>query len=345
MAAANFYGMFLIIVMMGYGLAEVPMSIWRASDPVRALESQEFRAGAVETRMIDAEDQVDEAVDEVVAFRARLSRMPDPDVELVARAEQVLALAPRRDGGGMTRSASSRRRDAAAGSDGDGALLTLFTLANLHRNLKRSLVAAERARWDWDDLLERTAVLEKLLQDRRRVGPGDVDLPPARAPSAVVAASRAGARVVDNDEEDDGGDELGAGAQGRGSVVLSVSRLAKWARSLCNARGYTVMYRIAAFVSSAASLILVWCAVVSPFSQNLSVYGTALSEAETPIAVWLCGFCPLMYMGMCVYTALFKFPYLDVLALHGNRQTDAYNLLYNAAYMCVPGGGLWASTD
>jgi len=96
LAAVNFYGMFLIVVMLGYGLVEVPMAIWRAADPVQALRSQEFRAGGVETQMIDAEDRVDEAVEELVSFRRRLAR--GTDEELIRLTDQVLALAPRREG-------------------------------------------------------------------------------------------------------------------------------------------------------------------------------------------------------------------------------------------------------
>jgi len=339
MAAANFYGMSLIVIMMGYGIAEIPLSMWRSADPARALETQEFRAGSVETRMIDAEDQVDEAADEVVAFRARLSRMPDPDVELVARAEQVLALAPRRESVGMQRSAVSSRRQG-SGNEHDaqgGPAVTLHALATLHKNLKTALVAAERARWDWDDLLERTAMLEKLLQERNRVEPGGGigDLP-------MRSAGRAGGGLVDEAEEDEeeghdhGGGVVGSVASTATSVVTcncNCVRCTRWAKSFINLRSYSTLYRLAAAVSFVLSAITLWCAVVSPFSPVLSMYGYMMSEADSPVTVWLSAFVPLMYMGMCVYTALFKFPYLDVLALHGNRQTDAYNLCYNASYM------------
>jgi hypothetical protein len=60
--------MFLVILMIGYGLVEVPSGIWRAADIHSAVQSLEFRAGAVETSMIDAEDSVDEICENVSFF-------------------------------------------------------------------------------------------------------------------------------------------------------------------------------------------------------------------------------------------------------------------------------------
>jgi hypothetical protein len=320
-AAVNVYGLFLIIIMLGYGIVEVPMAIWRGSDPVRALQSQEFRAGGVETNMIDAEDRVDEAVEEVVAFRRRLGR--GGDEELIKLADQVLELAPRRDAATtMSRhpsSGTSRAPSTTSSSVSDASgKLDVETLANLNRKLKRSLVAAERARWDWDDLLERTSFLEKLLHDRRRIDPTQ---------AAVVLESVSAEEPPTAEEEED-------------EAAIAVEPPWRRVRRQCRncthnleVRWYTHFYRVSALLTGSASIVLFWCAVVSPFSIHLSLFGKINHDANDPMTVFVASFLPLLYMSVCVYTALFKFKYLDALALHGNRQTDAYNLLYNASYM------------
>jgi len=314
-AAVNFYGMFLIVVMLGYGLVEVPMAIWRAADPVQALHSQEFRAGGVETRMIDAEDQVDEAVEEIVAFRRRLNRSGDE--ELIKRADQVLELAPRREGVLRQSQGSVARSNSGSTSDVSGKL-DMNTLAGLHAKLKRSLVAAERARWDWDDLLERTAYLEKLLHDRRRIDPTHA--------AVVLDGVTAEEPPTAEEEEDEAG-----------IIMETPFRKLRRSCALCadnmRVRWYTHFYHAVSLMLWVASLILLWCAVISPFSIPLSLFGLIIHDANSMITVFIFSFLPLCYMSSCVYTALFKFKYLDVLTLHGNRQTDAYNLLYNASYM------------
>jgi hypothetical protein len=179
-------------------------------------------------------------------------------------------------------------------------------------------VAAERARWDWDDLLERTTYLERLLHDRRRIDPTH---------AAVVLSSVTAEEPPTAEEEED-----------EAAIIVEtpykrIRRRCRQCTDGCRVRGYTHFYRVFALITGVASLILLWCAVISPFSIHLSLFGKIMHEATSMVTVFLFSFMPLFYMSMCLYTALFKFKYLDALALHGNRQTDAYNLLYNASYM------------
>ena len=314
-AAANVYGLLLIIVMLGYGLVEVPSTFFRAADPFKALQSHEFRAGSVETRMIDAEDQVDETVEQLVAFRRKLNRGTDD--KLIKYCDQVLELAPRREGS-LSRSPRSGAAsipviDTAATANPP----TLYTLTNLHRKLKFALVAAERARWDWDDLLEKTAYLQKLLHDRRRIDPTH---------AAVVFGEDTPEGPPTEEEEEN-------------EILLEETawkKIRRHVRLICynfRVRWYTHIYRLGGLIFASASLVLLWCVVVSPFYLDLSLFGLIINQAETMLSVFLFSFFPLFYMSVCAYTALFKFKYLDVLSLHGNHQTDAYNLLYNASYM------------
>lgn len=60
--------------------------------------------------------------------------------------------------------------------------------------------------------------------------------------------------------------------------------------------------------------------MVSPFAIHLSIFGVSLNKANSPFQVWICSFFPLMYISVCVYTALFKFKYLDVLVRSSRRE-------------------------
>lgn len=329
-ALVNFYGMFLIVVMLGYGLVEVPTGIWRAADVHHALESHEFRAGAVETAMIDAEDCVEEAVDAVVEFRQRVSQKGD--MELLARCDQVLQKAPRR-----AMAPPGARRGAVDG--GGTSPLTLNHLAYLHMKLKRSLVAAERARWDFDYLLEKTAYLERILQDQARTGTldqegiGSRDLELAGGAGVGVGVGGAGghAAVIQPARTED--EEEVVVSPSSPSLRKRLMRTLRYYNDQCQVRYYKYVYRGLSVLAMICSLVLLWSCVISPFDPALSVFGLAIANVHTPVLIFLLSFFPLLYMAICLYTALFKFRYLDALQLHGNRQTDAYNLLYNAGYM------------
>lgn len=252
--------------------------------------------------MIDAEDLVEETLEELVAFRARVQRNLERSPELadlLSKCDLVLQLAPRR-GGTERRTVTTRTGTRESIED-----ITENSLADLHKRLKASLVAAERARWEWDDLLEKTFQLESLIIARRKLmGVVDVEEESNSPPNEV-------------EEEPEGVTRSKFGEVGYYFKV----------------RGYTLIYKTLSVITMCCSVNLLWCAVISPLAIQLSTFGALLHQAGSPFAIWLFSFFPLAYIGACVYTALFKFRYLDVLALHGNHQTDAYNLLYNASYM------------
>ena len=347
-AVSNFYGMFLIIIMLGYGLVELPMSLWRTADAQGALNSEFFRAGQVETARIDAEDKVDETVEEVVLFRNRLQRSNERDPQLEEYVELVLSKAPRRDvamrGAAAVPGAGAR---AAAVARGAETPLTMGQLAGLHMRLKQALTAAERARWDWDYLLQRTAHLEKVIQlqggsTQLRVEPAESSAASAvrsqlrggiTAPSSSSAASSSGVNgaTPSPSPPPPGGDADEVGVT-HNALLNPFKACARCLHNILS-RHHWLLYHLAAWTCAIQSLILLWCAVVSPFGIHLSVFGLTLNNANDMVSIWLSSFWPLMYMAACCYMALFKFSYFDVLALHGNHQTDAYNLLYNASYL------------
>jgi hypothetical protein len=400
-AASNFYGLSLIVIMLGYGLVELPVSIWRAANAERMLASEFFRASTVETEMIDAEDFVDETVEEIVLFRNRLSRSGERNRDLEIHTDQVLELAPRRDattrttssssrvGGTSTTSSSSTAAATAAAVTGatpaetnDKLPLTMASLAKLHMNLKIALAAADRARWDWNHLLEKTTRLEKLIQYQNNPSANTVAPEDENNNETGEDGSNNGEnnnqqqQVMEmssnndigdlsttsqtNGNDGNGGDINGvfgvvrgldggiATGTGTGAIAGDggIGRVQHPSKCcLCCVqcgrayrgfvfRHHTLAYRALAIVCGISSSLLLWSAISSPFSETLSVYGMILHLANNPITIWASSFLPLVYMVTTCYIALFKFNYFDALALHGNQQTDAYNLLYNASYMC-----------
>ena len=74
-----------------------------------------------------------------------------------------------------------------------------------------------------------------------------------------------------------------------------------------------------------------------PFGSKLSTFGAilrGLANGENIPMLQLFATLWISYMTLCCYVALFKFRLLDGLALYAGKQSDAYNLLYNASYLC-----------
>ena len=58
MAAANAWGLLLCTGLLGYGLVEVPRTIWKCSDTVNSLNTLEKKASKVKEEMVDAEAEL-----------------------------------------------------------------------------------------------------------------------------------------------------------------------------------------------------------------------------------------------------------------------------------------------
>uniref|UniRef100_A0A3P8WZ08 LMBR1 domain containing 2b n=1 Tax=Cynoglossus semilaevis TaxID=244447 RepID=A0A3P8WZ08_CYNSE len=63
--AANTWGLFLLVLLLGYGLVEIPRSYWNASRPGHLLIKTYFKASKLMTEKADAEENLEDVMEEV----------------------------------------------------------------------------------------------------------------------------------------------------------------------------------------------------------------------------------------------------------------------------------------
>jgi len=71
--------------------------------------------------------------------------------------------------------------------------------------------------------------------------------------------------------------------------------------------------------------------------HNISVLGMlveSVGDSSSTFARQFVCLVPLMYICWCTYLSVFRVKLFGVLELSGNKQTDAYSLLFNASFMC-----------
>ena len=61
-AASNTWGLFLLIILLGYGLVELPRSLWHASSHAMQLRHSQFRAAALQSKRDDARENLPAAI-------------------------------------------------------------------------------------------------------------------------------------------------------------------------------------------------------------------------------------------------------------------------------------------
>eukprot|EP00741_Cyanophora_paradoxa_P021907 tig00021428_g21147.t1 len=288
----NAYGLVFCVLLLGFGSVEMPRRVWQAGDAAVVERRCQARARA-------AYDRLDDAACLVALYRSRAQEAgrvlegQRGGEELRPHVERILAKVP--EGYDPEEQARLLGRDAEAGvrAGWAGEAVTLSALVDLHRDLKDAALRFQRARSEWE---------------------------------ALVAAAREARDVLEN--------ARGAPAPFRSSDPARPQRppallLAEWWWK-CRVRGPAL--RGAALVLGAASVAVVWSEVTLFAGRPLSPFAYLVSPGASFGAVQLRVALPLAYMAACAYFTLstLRIPYMYQLG--AGRRTDAYSLLFHAAY-------------
>ncbi|KAJ2451621.1 hypothetical protein GGF42_004218 [Coemansia sp. RSA 2424] len=159
MALANFWGLFLVITLMGFGLVSIPRKLWRRGDLALELTKIENRAMAYKDSAYDSELELAEVVCEAQMVSSRVGATD----ELRVCIDQILehcrgpAAADRSPGVAQNNAALAARIPAQ---------ISLAYLAALHNRVKRAVLKEERDRWRWSRSASRAFFLQDAIASR-----------------------------------------------------------------------------------------------------------------------------------------------------------------------------------
>ncbi|KAJ2697344.1 hypothetical protein H4R19_005671, partial [Coemansia spiralis] len=155
MAAANFWGLFLVITFMGVGLVSIPRRLWRRGNLDLELAKIEARAMAHKDKAYDSSLELAEVATEIrlAALRVNLTDDLRPCVD------RVLALCPKPD-------AVRPPAQTAVPASRIPADITEPYLATLHNKIKRAVLKEERDRWRWHRAARRAFFLQDAIESR-----------------------------------------------------------------------------------------------------------------------------------------------------------------------------------
>ena len=148
-AASNTWGLCLLVLMLGYGLVEVPRNLWQGSKRGHRLSQAYFRVSKLWTERSDAEGQLEEVLTSVeVAGRGAAG------VLLRSYFDTIVSKVPTEL---MER---VRRRQSRQGASEEEQQVTEQTLARLHKQVVVALIAHKRTEAQWVEHIERVLWLE-----------------------------------------------------------------------------------------------------------------------------------------------------------------------------------------
>ena len=147
-AASNTWGLFVLVLMLGYGLVEVPRNLWMRTQRGYQLNRAYFKVAKLMTERTDADEVLDDAL---IAANA-LSTLVERQDTMRPYVEEILKKIPVE----MMERIKRRRTDNPLGTDPP----TEKTLIGLHRQVIKSLQNHHRTEAQWTDMTHAVFELE-----------------------------------------------------------------------------------------------------------------------------------------------------------------------------------------
>ncbi|KAG8470134.1 hypothetical protein KFE25_008555 [Diacronema lutheri] len=311
-AAANAFSLCLVVLMLGYGLVELPRYLWNKGDVEGQLRYLHFRASEYHDALAVASVRLGEALALLGACSEQVERnecVGDQSVlrRLCARVGAYAESDEREAVRKHTAEAAERLRAAPPPAP------RMSEVEALNGRMKDALVAFRRARANYARTLRRAVAQTELSELLRQLDDASWD------------EQRSGARL---------GAHL-AQRQQRGSCAALLALR-------CDRRYLRVtvqphLWRALAAGCALLSLLVLVCETTIIFRDivNLSILSYVLFLDPSGGVLFLCCFAlPLAYMCCCVYFAFFRLKLFGLHALHSGQNSDYGTLLFNGTYMC-----------
>uniref|UniRef100_A0A1I8I049 LMBR1 domain-containing protein 2 n=2 Tax=Macrostomum lignano TaxID=282301 RepID=A0A1I8I049_9PLAT len=306
--ASNTWGLVLIVLFLGYGLVELPRTVWSAGCPGESLKRAYFRLAKVNSELIEHQEELEDLAAEAVQLA---ECVPGPEHPLAANARTVAELAESsgycggRDAGlgrgkpTASSIAAARRR---LNEDEDGGGLTAKRLVKLHCQLKKAIGLEQRSRCLLQEAYASAAFLEDIESNRGsrlhffRRGEGDFD-------------SESGGLLRRL---------LGPGVE------------FYWK---CHARSW--LLRGAACFLLAASGLMLWCECTFFIKWPvLTPLALLVQAGRGALSVQLICLLAIGYLCACTYFTVFRLKLFNYFRLVPNHQTDENSLIFSGMLFC-----------
>ncbi|KAL4706892.1 hypothetical protein ACJJTC_012351 [Scirpophaga incertulas] len=152
-SASNTWGLFLLILLLGYALVEVPRNLWNNSKKNYSLTYSYFKIAKLSTDKCEAEETVDEILDSLLAATTSVSS----EHPLYRHVETIIQKLP----------IQLRDRLSSRAPPYRPAPPSLKSLVNLHKKTIKALHVLQRTETQWGMMIERILHLEDVATNMR----------------------------------------------------------------------------------------------------------------------------------------------------------------------------------
>lgn len=154
-SASNTWGLFLLVLLLGHGLVEVPRSLWHRAQPGHALCRTYFRAAKLSLERAEAQERLDDLLQQIQQVSSGLN-----STHLQHHMDVILAKLPEGSKVGGHRQRINSEMDVLSGS-----AVTERSLVRLHQQVIRALQHHNRTNCQWRLLVEQAVHLEEVARN------------------------------------------------------------------------------------------------------------------------------------------------------------------------------------
>lgn len=150
--ASNTWGLFLLVLLLGYGLVDIPRSYWYASKQGYQLAHAYFKMAKLSTEKTEAEENLEDILDDIRKI-AESVKYTDPMRKYI---DVILEKCPESLTKNLKRNTDDYEEYRAT------EVVTEKSLVRIHKNIKKATHNVQRARCQWNETLQKAFELEDL---------------------------------------------------------------------------------------------------------------------------------------------------------------------------------------
>lgn len=154
--AANTWGLFLLVLLLGYGLVEVPRSYWLSSNQAYLLNKTHFKVAKMATEKADAEENLANVMEEVATVHQAVSSSSS----LRKRVDTILTKCP-----AIYQEEMSREKESPV-AVAHSVVPSVAGLVTLHKKVITAVQRHNRIQVQWPILLEQAFHLEDVAKSK-----------------------------------------------------------------------------------------------------------------------------------------------------------------------------------
>ncbi|XP_075344658.1 G-protein coupled receptor-associated protein LMBRD2 isoform X2 [Mycteria americana] len=295
-AAANTWGLFLLVLLLGYGLVEIPRSHWNGAKRGYLLMKTYFKAAKLMTEKADAEENLEDIMEEV----RKVSESIKYNHPLRKCVDTILKKCPTEYQERMGRNMD----DYEDFDERQNSYPSEKSLVKLHKQVIYSVQRHRRTQVQWQILLEQAFYLEDVAKNE-------------------TSATRQFVHTFHSQEPENK------------IIQYFYTPTVEWYWE-CLLRPWFYRVLAVVLATFSVIVVWSECTFFStkPVLSLFAVFIQLAEKTYNYIYIEMACFLTIFFLSICVYSTVFRIRVFNYYYLASHHQTDAYSLLFSGMLFC-----------